>query len=283
MISMTELAHDLEALTPIPVSIPRLARVVAEPHSSVANIVAVIKFDPPLAATTLRLANSAFYAFAEPTTTVQEAVRRLGAGRVLHYVTGRYAKDLLARSCDGYDLAERELWQHSAAAALAVDSLRYFTAAPIPACAFTAALLHDIGKLILSRYLEPDLKAMIRELAASRALPYVDAERVVLGCDHAQVGGVVARHWRFPDVLADCIQWHHSPRPDGANRLAMDAVHVANAVAKSVGIGIGSEAMNLRAAAASAHTLGLTPQRLEALCAAVADQLPSIIQFFEEV
>jgi HD-like signal output (HDOD) protein len=272
----------MDYLAPIPVSVPRLAQTLADPSRSLTDLVEVIEYDPALTATSLRLANSAFYASAEPTVTVRDAVQRIGAGRILQFAVGRFVKERLSGSCSGYDLAEYELWYHSVAATVAVDLLPRYCTASIPPVAFTAALLHDIGKLILSRYLREDVKEQISELIVTQNIPYVDAELAILGCDHAQVGGVVTRRWTFPDALVECIQWHHHPRKHGVHSVALDAVHVGNAVAKTLGIGMGSEQMNMRVVAESAQNLGLTPQKLEALCAAVSDELPEIIELFEE-
>jgi len=103
----------------------------------------------------------------------------------------------------------------------------------------------------------------------------------VLGFDHAQVGGVVARRWRFPNELAEAIAYHHRPR-DGNESSALDAVHVANAVAKILGVGMGAEEMNMPVDSGAARALGLTPASLESLCAAAAQDLPAVIALYED-
>jgi len=258
-------------------------QVVTNPLSNMEEIVKTIEYDPVLTSSVLKLANSAFYAPPAPISTVHDSVMRLGGGRILQFIVGQFSQGSLAQPCSGYDLPERELWRHSIAAAVAVDVLPRLTTVQIPPASFTGALLHDVGKLILSRYLTHDVKHEILELAAAETLTYVEAERKVLGFDHAQVGGVMAKRWGFPEILVQCIQAHHDPRTNGDHSLALDAVHVGNAVAKTVGVGLGTEGLNLKAVSAAADALKLTPTKLEALCAATADQLESIVSLYEEV
>ncbi|MBU0508581.1 HDOD domain-containing protein [bacterium] len=285
MISLAELSREIDHLDPIPVSQPRLAQVVADPTADLQQIVTIIEYDPALTSNTLRMANSAYFSPGTRVHSVKEAVQRLGAGRILQHAVGHGIRGRLIAACPGYDLVEHELWRHSVAAALAAEQLSLYAKTRIHPVAFTAALLHDIGKFLLSRHLTDDLKAEITELEQNGRLPYVEAERTILGFDHAQVGGVIARRWNFPDVLVEAIAHHHHPHHphlgDG-DHTALDAVHIGNTVAKIIGIGIGSEEMNMLADSRAARGLGLTPTTLEALCAAVAIELPAVVALFEE-
>jgi putative nucleotidyltransferase with HDIG domain len=282
VISLKDLSRDIDHLDPIPVSLPRLAQVVADPNSNMQEIVKIIEFDPVLTANVLRLANSAYYFRGETIHSIRDAVPRLGAGRILQEAVGTHLKGKLEQACPGYDLVEFELWRHSVAAALAANFLPRFAKTAIHPVAFTASLLHDIGKFVLTRYLTEEIKSQMKQTAWEQKIPFVEAERVVLGFDHAQVGGVIARRWRFPETLAEAIARHHQPRRKTGEHTALVAVHLGNAVAKMIGVGMGSEEMNMQADTESARFLGLTPATLEALCAAVAYELPAVIAQYED-
>ncbi|MFZ5432751.1 MAG: HDOD domain-containing protein [Calditrichota bacterium] len=285
MISLAELSQEIDHLDPIPVSQPRLAEAVADPNVDLQQIVSIIEYDPAMTANALRMANSAYFSPGVPVHSIREAVQRLGAGRILQHAVGHGVQARLAAACPGYDLEEHELWRHSVAAALAAEMLPRYAKTSVHPVAFTAALLHDIGKFVLSRHLTPDLRDEIRDVEQQHKLSYVEAERTILGFDHAQVGGVIARRWKFPEVLVEAIAHHHHPHHPHAgdgDHTALDAVHIGNAVAKIIGIGMGSEAMNMLADSQSARGIGLTPATLESLCAAVAQDLPSVIALFEE-
>lgn len=281
MISLAELSKEIDHLDPTPSSEPLLAHALADPHTDMHELVKIIEYDPALTANALKMANSAFYSPGVPVNTVREAVMRLGAGRILQQSVGRRLRGKLTQACPGYSLEEDELWRHSVAAAVAADLLPRYAKTSVHPVAFTAALLHDIGKLVLSRHLAGELKEDIVEVTRQRRISYVEAERAVLGFDHAQVGGVIARRWKFPDALATAIAYHHRPRENGENS-ALDAVHVANAVAKIIGVGMGSEEMNMLVDCNAARAIGLTPASLESLCAAAAHDLPAVIALYED-
>jgi putative nucleotidyltransferase with HDIG domain len=263
--------EEFRKLAPMPASVTRLAQVTCDPAASVTDIAAVIEFDQALAANSLRLANSAWAGARRKIETVKDAVMMLGVSQILALVIGGRVSKAMKLPCKGYDLAERELWRHSVAAALASEKMKAVASKPVPGAAFTASLLHDIGKLVLSRHIDPATAAEIRTLAAGKALPYYQAEREVLGTDHAVVGGGVAREWKFPASLVNAIERHHDP--DAAPDPILDAVHISNAVAKLIGVGLGSEEMNMTVSSQASARMGISPLGLELLCAEVADGL----------
>lgn len=283
MISLADLSKDIDMLEPMPVSLPKLANTLADPGSSVRDIVRIIEYDPALTANTLRMANSAAFAPRSEIVTVHDAVIRLGGGRVLQLAVGDRVKTYMGSSCTAYRLGEKELWHHSVTAALGADLLSRHTTVNIPPVAFTAALLHDVGKIIITRRVSERVRQQIVDLAESKGLSFYEAERTVLGISHAEIGGVVAKRWSFPKVLVDCIALHHDPEQKENTSVALDAVHISNVVAKTLAVGMGIEEMNMVACANSAKRLGLTPAKFEALCANVLAELPTIVDLFEGV
>jgi putative nucleotidyltransferase with HDIG domain len=281
MISLAVLSEGVDKLDPMPISLPKLAEALADTGSNLRDMVRIVEYDAALTANTIRWANSAAYAPRDPILTVRDAIMRLGAGRVLQLAVGGRVKALLGGPCPGYDLGEKELWNHSVTAALGADLLSRFARQSIPPVAFTAALLHDIGKLIISRQISREMHREIVDVVDRENLPFFEAERVVLGVSHAEIGGVVAKRWSFPDILVDCIRLHHDPDDESHISPALDAVHIGNVVAKSLGVGMGSEQMNMVACANSARRLGLTPEKFEALCANVMTDLPMIEELFD--
>ncbi|MBK6765161.1 MAG: HDOD domain-containing protein [bacterium] len=283
MISIAAISLDIERLDPISAVVPRLASVITNEAAGLEDIVRVIEYDPALTANAIHLANSAYFSLATPVTTVREAVQQIGAGRILQDAVGREVGPRFLRALPTYELEELEFWRHSVAAATAASLLPRYANVSIPQVVFTAALLHDLGKLIIARNIDEEGRQEIKRVVAEQHLTYVQAERYVLGFDHAQIGGLVARRWRFPEELTNCITWHHQPRRKGAAMPALDAVHVANAVAKTIGVGLGVEGMNMSINTEAVIALGLTNESLEALCAQTLLELPQTLELFEDV
>ncbi len=282
MISIAAISLDIERLEPVSATVPRLASVVADENAGVDEICKVIEYDPALTANAIKLANSAYFASPAAVHTVREAVNKIGAGRILQDAVGREVGPRFLKAMPAYEMEELELWHHSVAAATAASLLTRYATVAIPPMAFTAALLHDMGKLVISRHLDDETRKEIQRYL-HEGLTYVQAERRALGFDHAQIGGLIARRWRFPDELANCIAWHHHPHRDNIASPALDAVHVANAVAKTIGQGLGVEGMNMSVDTESVRALGLTVESLETLCAQTMLELPITLELFEDV
>ena len=256
---------EIEHLYPMSPSVDRLAGIVCGEDVDFDEVTSVTELDEALTAHVLRAADSAYSVSRTPIGTVKQAVVRLGADRVLQLVVGSQVAGTMRQACDGYELDEYELWRHSVAAALAAKLVGQVAKVRVPGAAFTAALLHDIGKLLLKRHLGREAVEAVRDLMTRTGMLYIEAERHVLGTDHALIGGAVAQQWRFPDELARAIGQHHNP--DVEPTPVLDAVHVANLVVKTIGVGLGSEQMNLKVSSGACARLGLGEEDIVALCA----------------
>jgi HD-like signal output (HDOD) protein len=109
-------------------------------------------------------------------------------------------------------------------------------------------------------------------------IPYIVAERQILGTDHAEVGAAIAETWKLPPVLIKAIANHHNP--DAEPDIVSDIVHISNAISKLIGLGLGIEGMNMEVSAKAAQRIGLASDHVQALCALVRYDLESTQDFF---
>lgn len=238
------LLQGIDRLDPLPATAQRLTKALQDEDVGPARIAEYVEYDPAVASTVLRVANSAAYGGWNKVDNIRDAVVRLGAARLLDIVLGDYLRRLKV-SAPLYDLAEEDLWLHSAAASLAVKALqRERPRAGIPETASIAALVHDIGKLVMVRFLKADVKQVLA-VRDAKNIAFVEAERDLFGCDHAEVGGEMARRWGFPEDITAAIEQHHTV-PVPAPSPTVDAVIIANLAAKAIGTGLGAEGMDLR-------------------------------------
>jgi HD-like signal output (HDOD) protein len=202
---------DLERLAKLPPLSPVVAQLTATLSSDEVDfrdVERIIRRDPVIAARVIGAANSAAYAGHAPTASIHAAIMRLGvlAVRRLAFLLSLYNAVPISP-------AERKaFWRHSLAVAYAADVITRHVPAwgsgTAPDQAFLAALLHDLGILALGRHYPKENAAVIARATEDR-VPRWQAEREMLGVDHAQIGAQLAEHWAFPAPIITVIRFHH--------------------------------------------------------------------------
>jgi HD-like signal output (HDOD) protein len=232
MIDIDDLIAKASTLQPLPASAVQLASLIASGNSDLDEIGNVIAYDQALTLKLLRAANSAHSASLTPITDARDAVFRLGTARVLALSVAANVNPLLKRDVSQYGLGEGDLWRHSVASAVAAEMLPDYCKELIPPETFAAALLHDIGKLVMGRFLSVEILGMLHRATTEGGLDPCAAESQILRVHHGELGGIVAQHWNLPESIVKGIIYHHTPS-DG-NHIICDAVSLANQIAKSV-------------------------------------------------
>lgn len=225
---MSEVLLTIHKIPSLPVVITELLASMGQEDTNVEQLAAKIAQDQGLTAKTLRLANSSFYGMAQQVTTLQQAIAILGFRtiRCLATTTG-----LMAAVPQGTAWDATAFWRHGIAAAVCARELANTTDCN-PDHAYTAALLHDIGRLVLATQF-PSPYAAALAYQAEHACPVLEAEQTVLGLDHTTVGHAMTRHWNFPIEFQDAIADHHAPRMPDEDPLTT-TVRMANALAHGV-------------------------------------------------
>jgi putative nucleotidyltransferase with HDIG domain len=230
LIDIPSLIKMADELQPLPGSVVKLITLLSGGENDVDEITRVIRFDPTLTVRLLRMANSAFSGASVTITTVHEAVSRLGTQRVLSLAVAAHTRPLLRVQVTAYGYREGELWRHSVLAMLAAESAPRVCKVPVPGASSTAALLHDIGKLVMAHFLDPEILELLGRAQNEGGLGPMEAETQILQVHHGELGGLIARHWKLPDSIVNGITFHHNPEFGGDP--VCDVVHVANVVAK---------------------------------------------------
>src|SRR5262245_21758451 len=230
MVQLDELIRKAQKLSPLPVSVIQLARLAGSPETDLDQIVDVMAYDQALTMRLLRAANTVTEASSNRVLLARDAIFRLGTARVLALAIAASVHPILRTKVSGNGLGEGALWRHSTAAACAAETLPEFTSQEIPVESFTAALLHDVGKLVMGRFLSAEDLELIRRSQAEGGLSALEAERQLLQVHHGELGGIVAQHWQLPDRIVKGIIYHHDPA-NGHDRVC-DVVYLANLVAK---------------------------------------------------
>lgn len=208
-LSREEMVRAIRALPPLPAVALRVMQVAQDPKSSASDLALVVAADPGLSAHVLRVANSAAYRRARDVTSVQEALVVLGFVQARNIaistaITTVYAMDALNAlfRIDAF-------WRHSLAVAFRAGELARRTRRLDVPSAFTAGILHNMGRLAMFHADRAGVDQAIAEaVATGRSLEEV--EREMLGYDHAELGGSLAQKWRLPLEISLAISQHHS-------------------------------------------------------------------------
>jgi putative nucleotidyltransferase with HDIG domain len=264
---METLTSDLDAhidrvrtLPPAPVVLPQLLKLLEEPDIDGSSVVELISSDPGLTAAVLRLCNSAFFSSSEPVSDLFEAVLRLGFNNVCQLVVAVVGSRAMRNPKKGYGSTGDSLWRHSVVSALAAKAMAH-DAGDNEGIVFTAAILHDIGKIILAQALEDRYERLIHEVECNQA-SLLEGESRVLGVQHAEIGARVLARWNFPDDLVVAVRNHHDPiKALGHERLA-SYVYLGNLVAHFMGLGFGHHALALRGRSDALGLVGLNDREI---------------------
>jgi putative nucleotidyltransferase with HDIG domain len=177
----------------------------------------------------------------------------------------------------GCDLDMGEFWRHSIAVAVAAESIGN-RACKVSGDCFTAGLLHDTGKLVVSNYLTP---ATDLHNGCSDLLTFDMQEKSRLGINHAEVGAKILEQWNFPQPLVDAVLYHHAPKNNSTEASLTDIVHVADALCISAGIGIGSDGLQYRLFPRPVERLELTHEKIEAVLSETLEKMEKFEKIIE--
>ena len=252
---------QIKSLPPGPRILPELLALLEQDDVEAGEVVRLIKFDPALTAKALQRCNSAQFGSKQAVHNLEEAVVRIGFGEIYRIVACVVGERTLGGSQQGYGIAQGELWKHCAVAAVAARLVAHETGEE-ESMVFTAGLLHDIGKLVLGTTLVGAYEALVKETESSgRSLQ--EAEKQILGVEHAEIGGRLLARWNFPENLVRAVWHHHDPvKAQPVQRLAA-CVHLGNLLAHYLGHGYGHQAYATRCRSEALELLGLKPGDLE--------------------
>jgi putative nucleotidyltransferase with HDIG domain len=226
-----ELVKDIRGLVTLPHVYIHIGRLIDDPKSSSADIAKAVSQDPSFALRLLRVANSVLYRFPSAVDSVAKAVSIIGTSQIRNLALSMS----VASSFEGLpnELVTMEnFWRHSLLCALTARDLAKRAGRCDPDALFTAGLLHDIGELIIFNRLPEQAKlALLMVLDSGEEITVQQAERQVMGFDHSEVGGELAREWHLPSMLEECIAHHHDIAGSQRHRRETALVHLANILA----------------------------------------------------
>lgn len=223
----------IQSLPTLPPVVRKLTTMVESPDVTAQEVGKLISTDQVLSAKVLKLVNSPFYGFPGRISSISHAIILLGFNVIKGVVLSASVFDVMEKSMVG-------LWEHSLGSAIISGTLSRRLGLNEPEEISTAALLHDIGKVLVRISLSADYDK-IAWVIEEKGCSFREAEIEVLGVDHAEIGQWLSEEWGLPERLIIPISYHHDP--DNAVRLKerVAVVHIADSLVRAFGVGYGGD------------------------------------------
>ncbi|PIE66976.1 MAG: hypothetical protein CSA23_06195 [Deltaproteobacteria bacterium] len=256
------IVEEIDQLKPVSNIAGKVLSLLEAPEAGTADLYAIIAHEPALTTNVLKLANSAYYGLPGKFSDVKQAVVYLGMRQVVDLVLLASCAGSLSGSHAGYGLEKGELLKNAIATAILAKDLAEIKGRRQNDLIFTGALLRDIGKIVLNQYVADAIDKIMHRVK-TQSIAFSEAERLVIGVDHSQVGVMIAKKWNFPLTLQCIIQ--HCELPFKAEGCFTEAaiVHVANAIRRKMKIGLGVDDPTYPDDERVAHAMGLNETDLE--------------------
>lgn len=251
------IARRIQSLPTLPPVVKKLTTMVESPDVTAKDVGKLISSDQVLSAKVLKLVNSSFYGLSGKVSSISHAVILLGFNVIKGVVLSASVFDIMEKSMVG-------LWEHSLGTAIISGTISRNLGLSDPEEISTAALLHDIGKVLVRVSLSEDYDRIVR-IAGEQGRTFREAELEVLGVDHADIGSWLSREWGLPRQLIVPITYHHGPdnAPGLQDRVAV--VHIADSLAHAFGVGSGPDGRVCRISESAWNRTGMPGLDLTAL------------------
>lgn len=276
---LTDIVRAIKTVRPWPPIAARVLEIAAQPEAVPGDVVAVVRTDAVLTAKVLKLANSAYYGFQHEVDSLLDAANKLGLSALVQLVVTSCASQTLRE--DGGEDTGRRLWERSVRCAVAAGVIARETGVVEPDRAYTAALLENLGELVVEQHLDRFRDAVEERVEAGEER--LEAERRVLGLDHAVIGARLARQWGLPDALVDAIGFHHRPEEARSEPLLTAVGGLAEALTEALERGGDLGAVSYDLSEKALRLTGLDRERLAALAPAVEAEVERARDMIEAV
>jgi len=274
-----EIKRAMNSIQPIPQVALKMLRIIDQDEYDIATLTEEIRKDQVLSARTLKLCNSVFYGTRNRIQSLDHALVYLGQALLVKFVISASINNFFHQAAMGYSLCKGGIYHHAVGSAIIAEKIAALTGHETSASAYTAGLLHDIGKVVLDQYIQSAFPLFYRELQQSQN-NFIDVENELLGTNHTEIGTTLARQWSFPDSLIETIKHHHNPEASTQYRKLVHIVYLADLLMSRFHAGLEVDRLGTDMLALRLETIGLSKQRFDE----IVDIIPfNVLESFPEM
>lgn len=224
-----EMISRVDDLPALPSVVSQILTLIEDDRSNASNFERFLRQDQALTARLLRIVNSSFFGVRNKINSIPQAIVMIGYNSLKNLVLAASTSKILEGCFPGYGFKDRGLWQHSFMAATWTQNIAKQVGFPPQESEelFVAGLMHDVGKLVLSSYISLNCKDMITHLIKCNG-NIEEAEKALVGIDHAEIGSRIAQKWNFSSKLSHIIKYHHNIEAACEYQREIALVHLVN-------------------------------------------------------
>ena len=243
MSRIDEILNIANHMPPFPKVAQQVMKMLEDPSVKAKSLAEVIQYDSAITANLLKTCNAAYFGLSRKVSSLDDALVVVGHDILKDIIiassSSRFYK---GPAGEGYCLEQGDLWKHSVATAIMAKMLSKHFKEVDPGVAFTVGLLHDIGKRFLSSFVAQDF-ATIMDMAHGGESSFLEAEKEVLGMNHAELGGLIMERWEFADEFCTAVRQHHNPGALELDQLTA-LIAMSNTLVISMGVGVGADGLS---------------------------------------
>ncbi|MFH1490039.1 MAG: HDOD domain-containing protein [Pseudomonadota bacterium] len=262
----------MEKVRPIPQIALKLIRMMRDYKHSLKDMAREVRQDQIITAKVIRLSNSALFRSGLDIDSVDRALVILGEKRFLQLVISASLQDYFPRNGHGYSLVKGGVFKHALGTAMLSEHLVSFCDKVSPDIAYTAGLLHDIGKVVLDQFLTPSSPLFYRRIQLEGS-NLITVEHDEFGTTHPEVGAKLAERWSLPESLTDTIRHHHDPEKATVNPDLTHLVYLADLLMSRFMVGQELERLNTDHLASRLERLGISPGQFPSVIDGIPRQI----------
>lgn len=275
-VSLETVAELTDSIPSAPVILPKLQKLLSRKQVNIQEIQKIIEVDTGLATSVLRLANTAYYRGEQKIETISEAILRLGTVALSKLISTMQTAKWLNQPVQGYGWETGDLCRHSLCTAVAAEVFSRTFGISTPELAYTAGLIHDVGKLALA-YAASDALEEVLQLVPGNYPTWEKGELGVLGYCSTDVSKILLSKWGFSQTLIEVSSYYlHPLLAEEHDRALVTLIHAAKHTSTALGYGVGADGFYYEVDEEALREGGFVEEKLQKC-------IPLIIERMEEL
>ena len=263
---LEKIFYKIDTIPTFPKTAQRALELLRKEEIDYKELEKVIKSDPGITANFLKLVNSAAFALPQRVDSLLKAFMVLGTDQIKILLLASIAGKYFNKNLTGYGLSSENIWIHSIATGIAAEEIASTLGFSVEKreSLYIAAILHDLGKIVLDLYLNLEEKDLFKVEEENPDHNFLQVEWLVLGVDHGMVGGYLLKRWGFSEEISFAVRAHHDSDLMLQSKIA-SIVALSNIIVSLTGYLGGFDCFNYKVPTNLLNVIGLTPSDLNIL------------------